>query len=164
MTFPELSNCRDHRAWRHGCCLSWRARGPGPPGGDQGASARAGRGGPKLRRALPARGEVHGPEPLVYSNRIHRDDAGRFLAHLIREAESGRVHSGYFTGVDNSPAPRHEVEAWLAQQLGVETRPLPPPEETPGHKRCSNKVMRQTGFELNYPDYQAGYSEVLSRR
>ena len=57
-----------------------------------------------------------------------------------------------------------EVERWLAEQLGVEAREMPPPETAPAHKRCRNSAMLATGFTLAYPDYRAGYGEVLSRR
>ncbi|MEM1112554.1 MAG: hypothetical protein AAGI11_11660 [Pseudomonadota bacterium] len=111
-----------------------------------------------------ARGEINGPEPVVYGNRIHRNDAGAFLAFLLTAADAGRPLPGYYTGVDDTPAPRHEVETWIASQLGIETHELSPPETSPAHKRCRNTAMRGTGFELQYPTYQAGYSEVLSRR
>ena len=111
-----------------------------------------------------AAGDINGPAPVVYGNRIHREDAAAFLAYLFDEAAAGRPLPGYYTGVDSAPAPRHEVERWLAEQLGVEAREMPPPETAPAHKRCRNSAMLATGFTLAYPDYRAGYGEVLSRR
>jgi hypothetical protein len=49
---------------------------------------------------------------------------------------------------------------WLANKQGVKTDQVKIPEVNSG-KRLSNKRLRDTGFQLQYPNYQIGYSEVL---
>jgi hypothetical protein len=29
------------------------------------------------------------------------------------------------------------------------------------HKRCSNRLLRASGYDLLYPDYRSGYKQVL---
>ncbi|MFT6892365.1 MAG: hypothetical protein ACJASY_004425, partial [Halioglobus sp.] len=66
----------------------------------------------------------------------------------------------------SDPAPRYETESWLAEQLGVDPKPL---EQTvdgrgTGHKRCSNKGLLGSGYQLLYPGYRDGYRAVLDER
>jgi len=116
-----------------------------------------------LRRV--ATGSVCPPQPLHYSNRMHRDDVGRCIAFLLARERAGTASADCYNLVDDAPVPQHEVEHWLAAQLGLDAgrlrqdaRPM-----TRGHKRCSNARLRATGFALRYPDYRAGYAEVLTR-
>ena len=65
-----------------------------------------------------ARGDIVRPEPPHYSNRIHRDDCVGFLLHLLTLEERC-----LYLASDDLPALSHEVESWLAEELGVdETR------------------------------------------
>jgi nucleoside-diphosphate-sugar epimerase len=114
------------------------------------------------------RGEVSPAKPVHYTNRIHREDCAGFLTYLICLAEQGEQLEPVYTGVDDYPAPRHEVETWLAAELGV----LPTPraeqlrQEDSGvtaHKRCRNTGLKATGYQLKFPDYRAGYRATLAR-
>ena len=112
-----------------------------------------------LRRV--AAGELTPREPLRFSNRVHRDDVAGFLAQLATKGAGERIYNV----VDDDPASMQEVEAWLCEALG---RPYAPPGALPGkprgHKRISNRRLRESGYTLRYPDYRAGYSEVLRRQ
>lgn len=112
-----------------------------------------------------ARGELCSPQPLRYSNRIHREDCAGFLAHLLLLADAGTGLSPVYLGVDDEPAPQYEVERWLAREMGVAEQPssAPPMEHAGGHKRCRNDLLRETGYELRYPDYRRGYRTVLAK-
>lgn len=110
-----------------------------------------------------AGGSLCPAQPVHYSNRAHREDAGRFFAFLLERERDGVASAPCYTVVDDMPAPQHEVEWWLAQQLGLDpaqlrqdARPM-----TRGHKRCRNARLRATGFTLRYPDYRTGYADVL---
>jgi hypothetical protein len=59
------------------------------------------------------------------------------------------------------PTQQYEVLTWLARQQGVDTADIQTP-AAQGGKRLSNARMRATGFELRYPNYQIGYSEILN--
>jgi len=115
------------------------------------------------------RGELCPAEPVSYTNRIHREDAGGFLAHLIAMVERGERPLAVYNGVDDLPAPRYEVETWLAEQMGLEdllagAAPAGDPtrHNRAGHKRVRNVALRESGFVLSYPDYRVGYGALLN--
>jgi nucleoside-diphosphate-sugar epimerase len=109
-----------------------------------------------------ARGEICEAQPPRYGNRIHRDDCAGFLCHLLGLASAGEPVAPVYIGVDDDPAPQYEVEQWLAGELGVEGRPgTAPGRGGSGHKRCRNRLLRASGYELRYPDFRAGYGVVL---
>lgn len=109
-----------------------------------------------LRRV--AAGELTPPLPLRFSNRIHREDLVAALHWLAGNRRRHRVYNA----VDDAPVPTQEVERWLCEQLGVDWAPRPSgPAEPRGHKRVSNQRLHDTGFEFRFPNYRAGYAEVL---
>ena len=96
-------------------------------------------------------------DPVIYSNRIHRDDCAGILAHLIQMDMEKKPLDAIYLGVDSYPAPIHDVLHWIAQQHGVElddSHPAPPRSS----KRCSNRRILDTGYRFHYPDYKAGYA------
>lgn len=111
-----------------------------------------------------ARGELSPVSPVHYANRVHRDDAGGFIAWLINGEQRGQVPLDCYNLVDNNPAAQHDVDHWLATALSVsvdhdagsDMRPHPR-----GHKRVSNQRLRSSGYSLRYPDYRSGYAAVL---
>ncbi len=115
-------------------------------------------------------GELCPPTPASYTNRIHRDDCGGFLAHLLLLAEAGKRLLPIYIGVDDLPAPRYEVESWLAMEMGLEhslavhSTPADNPtrHNTAGHKRCRNSALHDSGYQLIYPDYTTGYRALLT--
>ena len=117
-----------------------------------------------------AEGKLSPREPVRYSNRIHRDDCAGFLSHLLLLAESGAVLKAAYNGVDDCPAPQSEVDAWLAEQLGVDpgvdqdrsvAQAPSSSQGRSGHKRCRNTALHESGYRLHFPDYRAGYSALL---
>lgn len=117
-----------------------------------------------------SRGEICPPRPLRYTNRIHREDCSGFLVHLLDRALAGEVLETVYIGADNRPAPRWEVESWLAGQLGVAVPGGAAESDEPirhnaaGHRRCRNRALTASGYRLRYPDYVAGYSALLGQR
>ena len=118
------------------------------------------------------RGELCQPKPVSYTNRIHRDDCAGFLTHLLRLVDVGKTIAPLYIGVDDEPAPRYDVESWLAGAMGLEVRPrkrLPASVDqstgrgAKGHKRCRNKGLHNSGYKLIYPDYKSGYSALLAQ-
>lgn len=108
------------------------------------------------------RGELCAPEPVRYTNRIHRQDCGGFLAHLLLAMASGASLEPVYIGVDDDPAPRFEVETWLAREMGIAAGPGVTAPDSPGaHKRCRNRLLHASGYRLRYPDYRSGYRAVL---
>ena len=109
------------------------------------------------------RGELCAAQPPRYSNRIHRDDCAGFLCHLLQAAVAGESLAPVYIGVDDQPALQFEVECWLAARLGIaqpEYQQLSVSGATTG-KRCSNRLLHDSGYQLQYPDYRSGYQAVL---
>lgn len=101
-------------------------------------------------------------EPPAWTNRIHAADAAGMLAFLLARDLDGVALADTYLGTDNEPVPQHEVLDWLADRLQL---PRVPHESRPGagqNKRLGNTRLRALGYTLRYPDYRAGYAEVLS--
>lgn len=119
--------------------------------------------GPGRHRLLNlARQPQNWPLANTWSNRIHIGDAAAFIAHLIQSALQGATIADRYLVTDGNPVPHHEVLRWLAGQLGVNISGVVAPSPH-GGKRLDNIRMRATGFVLRYPDYRAGYGEMIAR-
>ena len=96
-----------------------------------------------------------------YTNRIHRDDCAGVLAHVMQLKQP---HETYI-GVDNESAPLHAVMSWIATQLGTPQRRDDAAAEHGSctGKRCQNARLTATGYRFKYPDFRAGYGELLTR-
>ena len=101
------------------------------------------------------------PQQNSWTNRIHRDDAAAFIQHLIQMKLRQQPLQDCYVVTDSCPAPQHEVLHWIAKQMGEDVAEQMPP--VAGGKRMSNQRMLATGFELRYPDYKAGYADLLQR-
>jgi nucleoside-diphosphate-sugar epimerase len=97
-----------------------------------------------------------------YTNRIHQLDCAGVLAHLLRLASP----APHYVGVDDEPADRRVVVEWIARRLGV-TAPPPPAasggDVRPRGKRCSNRLLRSSGYVFRFPTFREGYADVLAR-
>lgn len=104
-----------------------------------------------------------------FLNLIHRDDSVSAICNLL--ANAGSERSGIYNLADNSPATKAEVVEWLAGKLG---KPLPrfdPAQVSPRlqrrgrrmpSRRISNRKFCQTfGWTPTYPDFRAGYENLL---
>jgi nucleoside-diphosphate-sugar epimerase len=100
------------------------------------------------------------PQENHYSNRIHRDDAASFIAFLAEKVVKNQVVEDCYIVTDHLPTQQYEVLTWLAKQQKIDTSHIKAPPAN-GGKRLSNKRLRDTGFVLQYPNYQVGYSEIL---
>ncbi|RUR31180.1 SDR family oxidoreductase [Vreelandella nanhaiensis] len=109
-----------------------------------------------------AEGRLAAVTPVIYSNRIHRDDCTGILAHLIRCQEKGQPIADLYLGSDCEPVTLHNVMAWIAKQLKVEsTDTMQSPLRRRASKRCNNQRILETGYEFSYPSYREGYAQIL---
>ena len=116
------------------------------------------------------RGELCPAQPVSYTNRIHREDCAGFLIHLLDLADAGKPLEPVYIGVDDLPAPRYEVESWLAREMGLDFErgsDLAPSQEpirhnSAGHKRCSNTALHASRYQLIFPNYKNGYADLLA--
>lgn len=103
------------------------------------------------------------PQENHWSNRIHRDDAAAFIALLTEKAANHQPLADCYIVTDNMPTQQYEVLKWLAAKQNIDTTNIKTPLAS-GGKRLSNQRMRDTGFELQYPDYQVGYAHILQNQ
>jgi len=99
-------------------------------------------------------------DPPQYTNRIHRDDAAAALKHLIELEKPDSL----YLATDDLPAPRYDVVNWLAKEQGQPGPRIVNSSKQALGKRVDNSRIRNSGFELMYPDYRAGYGSVLQMR
>ncbi|HBM08032.1 oxidoreductase [Pseudomonas sp. 10B238] len=99
-------------------------------------------------------------DPPQYSNRIHRDDAAALLACLLQTDLNGGALEDCYLGVDDDPAPLHEVVDWLRERLGVTQWAEQAMTRRAGSKRCSNARARALGWVPQYPSYRNGYASI----
>lgn len=99
-------------------------------------------------------------DPPQYSNRIHRDDAAALLACLLQTDQGGGELQDCYLGVDDDPAPLHEVIDWLRERLGVTHWAEQTMTRRAGSKRCSNARARALGWTPQYSSYRNGYAGV----
>lgn len=101
--------------------------------------------------------------PLHYSNRIHSDDCAGVLEHLLRLAAEGQALQPVYLASDDAPTPIHEVMEWLAERMGVVIHQRQPIRRG-GSRRCSNHLLRASGYRFIYPDFRRGYAGLLPQR
>jgi len=106
-------------------------------------------------------GKVAPESPPQFSNRIHRDDCAGVLYHLIQRWQQGLPLEPVYLASDDCPVCMHEITHWLAAQLGVT-----PSEEhlarRAGSKRCDNRRLKASGYQLKFPDYKSGYASLVA--
>ena len=100
------------------------------------------------------------PDQPRYTNRIHRDDAAGAIVHLLSMPEAP---SRVYVGVDNDPSELGDVLRFLAAELGSDVPPTGSlGDARGGNKRCSNALLRETGFSFKYPSFREGYRDILA--
>ncbi|MDO9050772.1 MAG: SDR family oxidoreductase [Methylotenera sp.] len=112
----------------------------------------------RLRMINLAQSPERWPHQNSWSNRIHRDDAAAFIVFLIQQVLAGITPQACYVVTDSQPVTQYEVLNWIAAKLGVAPQTIPAAAEG---KRLSNQAMLATGFQLQYPTYQAGYQALL---
>jgi nucleoside-diphosphate-sugar epimerase len=106
------------------------------------------------------RGSFTRPDACGWTNRIHADDAGGALAHLLTTFD-GTGH-GPLIASDSHPSTHLEVESWIAHHLGLASPPAEPVNKDGLRgKRCRNGRLLNLGYRLRYPGYAEGYAALL---
>lgn len=97
--------------------------------------------------------------PQQWSNRIHADDCGAVLAHLVNLFESGKPIEPIYLASDCQPVTQHDIRNWLADRLSVDL--VEQPVATGPIRRCSNQRLLESGFDFQYPTFKEGYSALI---
>jgi len=123
--------------------------------------------GPSRPRFLQAvmEGEMDPASPAPYSNRIHEADAADAVCHLTRMALAEKPLEPCYLASDCEPVRLDEVVAWVRSELPCKT----PGAEArkggrAGSKRCNNQRLLASGFRFHYPDFRAGYGEMIKQQ
>lgn len=98
-------------------------------------------------------------DPIRYSNRLHRDDCVGILQHLFHLSQE-QILAPIYLASDDQPVPLHEVSHWLAEQLGASIMDTSA-RRTIGSKRCSNKLLKETGYLFKYSSFREGYPQLI---
>ncbi len=106
------------------------------------------------------RGDVAPKNPDQYSNRIHRDDCAGVLNHLINKVFNEEDIEALYLATDDTPATMYEVTHWMVEQMQIEIK-TETASRRAGSKRCSNKRLKESGYQFIYPSYQHGYRFLL---
>ena len=105
-------------------------------------------------------GAANIPAVPRYTNRIHRDDAAGAIVRLCTMEDDP---SPVYLGVDNDPAELGDVLRFLAAELGLGVPPSGDAGDARGgNKRCSNALLRSTGYSFRYPTFREGYRDILT--
>jgi nucleoside-diphosphate-sugar epimerase len=114
---------------------------------------------------------LEGPVTAGYLNMVHRDDAAGAVRFLLEEAHRRET----VLIVDDEPAEKWAFADWLAQQCNVSF----PQKQTKAErladddlsetarrriqtsKRCSNALLRNLGYEFEYPTFREGYRAAV---
>ncbi len=97
-----------------------------------------------------------------YGNRIHREDLARLVVHCLLRDQSGAPVPPTLVGADDDPTPTHQVEDWLAAQLGVSLMRQSTLGRPRANRRCRNTLLGEIGFTLSYPTWREGYAAALT--
>ena len=99
-------------------------------------------------------------DPVRYSNRIHINDCVGVLRFLIGRYFAGNQLSPVYLASDGNPVPLNEVMSLIAEINQIETQALVPDycPDRGGNKRCAGKLLKEQGYQMQFPDYKAGYN------
>lgn len=114
-----------------------------------------------LRRV--AEGHYAPDSPILYSNRIHREDCAGVLQHLIELKLAGETLESCYLASDDEPSPINEVTDWLAKALDVKQE-YPSINRSTGSKRCSNQRLLNSGYRFRYNSFKTGYQEQTLKK
>ena len=113
---------------------------------------------------------LSGPVTAGYLNMVHRDDAAGAVRFALEEAVDDVL-----VVVDDEPDSKWEFADWLADECGVDRPAKRAKEERLDagdlseaarrriltSKRCSNRRLRELGYEFVYPTYREGYRAAI---
>ena len=103
----------------------------------------------------------------LYVNRIHVQDCGAMIFHLLKNVNLSSKEKNLYIGTDHAPVDIKETAEWLAKSLDI-TLPAKCYTDTPitnrrgGNKRCLNSKICSTNFSFRFPTYQEGYSYLIT--
>lgn len=97
----------------------------------------------------------------LWTNRIHRDDLARVLAHLVEQPQK----SGIYLATDPNPATLGQIRDFVRAHPN-HMRLTPPPSSRRARSRKSRKMhpkrLLSEGFVFEYESFREGYEPILN--
>ena len=100
------------------------------------------------------------PATNNWSNRIHEEDAARFIVFLMKKIVKKELLEPLYLVTDGVPTKQYDVLTWIRKRLklSIDTIEFPIVE---GGKQLQSVLLKQTGFTLKYPDFTFGYDAMI---
>jgi len=116
---------------------------------------------------------VEGPVTEGYLNMLHRDDAAGIVRFALTDGAAD--DEDVLLAVDDEPVDKWQFADWLANECGEPEPPKVTKAERLAEdglseaarrrlttsKRCSNDLLRDLGYDYDYPTYRDGYRAAI---
>ena len=118
--------------------------------------------GPNRKRMIQLAQSNPGNWPATnnWSNRIHEEDAARFIVFLMKRIMMKESIEPLYLVTDGVPTKQYDVLTWIRNRLQLTTDTIELPILESG-KQLQSVLLNQTGFVLKYPDFMYGYEAII---
>ncbi|CAM8398178.1 NAD-dependent epimerase/dehydratase family protein [Candidatus Methylopumilus universalis] len=118
--------------------------------------------GPNRKRMIQLAQSNPGNWPATnnWSNRIHEEDAARFIVFLMKRIMMQESIEPLYLVTDGVPTKQYDVLTWIRNRLQLTTDTIELPILESG-KQLQSVLLNQTGFVLKYPDFTYGYEAII---
>ena len=118
--------------------------------------------GPNRTRMIQLAQSTPGNWPATnnWSNRIHEEDAARFIVFLMKRIMMNESIEPLYLVTDGVPTKQYDVLTWIRNRLQLTTDTIEVPILESG-KQLQSVLLNQSGFELKYPDFTYGYEAII---
>ena len=118
--------------------------------------------GPNRKRMIQLAQSNPGNWPATnnWSNRIHEEDAARFIVFLMKRIMMNESIEPLYLVTDGVPTKQYDVLKWIRNRLQLTTDTIELPILESG-KQLQSVLLNQTGFVLKYPDFTYGYEAII---
>ncbi|CAM8315324.1 WcaG Nucleoside-diphosphate-sugar epimerases [Candidatus Methylopumilus universalis] len=118
--------------------------------------------GPNRKRMIQLAQSNPGNWPATnnWSNRIHEEDAARFIVFLMKRIMMNESIELLYLVTDGVPTKQYDVLTWIRNRLQLTTDTIELPILESG-KQLQSVLLNQTGFVLKYPDFTYGYEAII---
>ncbi|MDH4407834.1 MAG: sugar nucleotide-binding protein [Candidatus Methylopumilus sp.] len=118
--------------------------------------------GPNRKRMIQLAQSNPGNWPATnnWSNRIHEEDAARFIVFLMKRIMMNESIEPLYLVTDGVPTKQYDVLTWIRNRLQLTTDTIELPILESG-KQLQSVLLNQTGFVLKYPDFMYGYEAII---
>lgn len=102
------------------------------------------------------------PATNNWSNRIHEEDAARFILFLMKRVIKKEYIEPIYLVTDGVPSKQYDVLTWIRKRLQLATDRIELP-IVEGGKQLKSVLLNQSGFILTYADFTKGYEAIIDK-